>query len=339
MDSSVAAALLKESGCEVTGVFMCLGTSGVDGESRGCCSPADAADARRVSEKLGIEMYVLNLQKEFAPIIDYFIAEYAAGRTPNPCIQCNTRLKFGKLVEYADSLGIDKVVTGHHARVIQIDGEFAIARAADIKKDQSYALFGIDGRNLQRIVLPIGEIADKRRVREIARQLGLNVHDKPDSQEICFVADDDYVAFLAERAPQILRGGEIVDSAGTVLGEHDGYARFTIGQRRGLRIAAGEPRYVTHIDPVTARVTIGPREEVMTRSCAAAGANWHCSVEDEFDAIVQIRYNHAGAPGRVKLTSPSSFTVEFAEDVSAVTPGQAAVIYDGDRLLGGGWIE
>ncbi len=339
VDSSVAAALLKESGCEVTGVFMCLGSEGAGDDSRGCCSPADAADARRVAQTLGIDMFVLNLQKEFAPIIDYFVAEYAAGRTPNPCIHCNTVLKFGRLIEYADSLGIDKVVTGHHARIMDCDGQAAICRAIDVKKDQSYALFGIAKSNLSRIVLPIGEIADKRRVRQIARQMGLNVHDKPDSQEICFVADDDYVAFLAAKAPHALRGGEIVDSAGKVLGEHDGYARFTIGQRRGLRIAAGEPRYVTHIDPVTARVTIGPREEIMTRSCAAAGAKWHCSVEDEFDAIVQIRYNHAGAPGRVKLTSPSSFTVEFAQDVSAVTPGQAAVIYDGDRLLGGGWID
>ena len=339
VDSSVAAAMLRDEGYDVTGVFMCLGRAGADADSRGCCSPQDAADARRVAEALGIHLYVLNLADEFEPIIDYFLAEYARGRTPNPCIHCNALIKFGRLVRQADSLGIDYVATGHHARRVEFGGAPAFARARATAKDQSYALFAVARETLGRVLLPIGEVDDKQQVRRIARDLGLDVHDKPDSQEICFVPNDDYVALLRERLPDALRSGEIVDSGGRVLGHHDGYARFTIGQRRGVRVAAGEPMYVTHIDPAGARVTIGPRQEVMTRRLRAAAANWHCDVPDEFDAAVQIRYNHRGQPGRVRRIAADAFEVEFAEDVSAVTPGQAAVVYDGDRLLGGGWIE
>lgn len=344
VDSSVAASLLIEAGYDVTGVFMCLGTAPYgqaagDSDSQGCCSPQDAADARRVAEALGIELYVLNFTDAFEQIIDYFVAEYARGRTPNPCIHCNSLIKFGRLVERADSLGIRYVATGHHARMTDTNGG-AIARGKARAKDQSYALFGIACENLSRILLPVGEVDDKGRIREVARELGLNVHDKPDSQEICFVSDEvGYVELLRSRAPQGLRPGKIVNSAGDVLGEHDGFGRFTIGQRRGLRVAAGVPMYVTKIDPATATVTIGPREEVMSRRLVAAGANWHCDVSGEFDGIVQIRYNHAGAAGRIRIIDDNTFEVEFAEGVSAVTPGQAAVVYNGDRLLGGGWID
>ena len=189
------------------------------------------------------------------------------------------------------------------------------------------------------MLLPIGEIDDKRRVRQIALDLGLDVHDKPDSQEICFVPDDDYINFLRQRTPEALRPGQIVDSSGKVLGRHEGYACYTIGQRRGLRIAAGVPMYVVDIDPVSACVTIGPREEVLTRRCRALKANWHGQVPEQFDATVQIRYRHAGAAARVRAMDNDAFEVDFEEDVSAVTPGQAAVVYDGDVLLGGGWIE
>jgi len=340
VDSSVAASLLLDAGYEVTGVFMCLGTAAGANESRGCCSPQDAADARRVAQALGIELYVLNFTDAFEQIIDYFVAEYARGRTPNPCIHCNSLIKFGRLIEQADSLGICYVATGHHARVTNADGGGSIIRGRSRDKDQSYALFGIARDNLSRILLPIGEVDDKDRVREIARNLGLNVHDKPDSQEICFVSDEEgYLELLCSRAPQGLQPGRIINSAGEVLGEHDGFGRFTIGQRRGLRVAAGVPMYVTKIDPATATVTIGPREEVMSRRLRACGANWHCDVSGEFDATVQIRYNHAGATSRVEIIDDNTFEVEFAESVPAVTPGQAAVVYDGDRLLGGGWID
>jgi tRNA-specific 2-thiouridylase len=340
VDSSVAASLLLEAGYDVTGVFLCLGRSGPEGGGdRTCCSPQDAADARRVAQTLGIPLFVLDLSKEFEKIIDYFAAEYLRGRTPNPCIHCNTRIKFGRLVEHADSLGIRYVATGHYARVLR-DGEgSSIARGLAREKDQSYALFGIRRDVLGRVLLPIGETEDKGRVRRTAESLGLHVHDKPDSQEICFVPDDDYTSVLRERAPQALRSGRVVNAAGEELGTHEGYARYTIGQRRGLRIACGVPMYVTRIDPETATVTLGPREEVRSRRLAAGGANWHRQTPPEFAATVQIRYNHAGAPGRVRITGPETFEVEFDAPVDAVTPGQAAVVYDGDRLLGGGWIE
>jgi len=338
VDSSVAAGLLRDAGHEVTGVFMCLGSARA-GETRGCCSPTDAADARRVAEGLGIDLYVLDLADAFEPIIEDFVAEYARGRTPNPCIHCNRRIKFGRLIERADSLGIPYVATGHHARVGDTPDGPAIFRGRASEKDQSYALFEVPRERLGRVRLPIGEIDDKEQVRRAARSLGLTVHDKPDSQEICFVPDDDYVALLRRRCPEALRPGEIVNSAGEVLGMHSGYAQFTIGQRRGLGVAMGVPMYVTAIDPATARVTIGPREQTLSRRLRAAKATWHADVPVEFDATVQVRYNHRGQRGRVRLTGEGAFEVQFAEDVHAVTPGQAAVCYDGDRLLGGGWIE
>jgi len=337
VDSSVAAWLLQSAGYNVTGVFMCLGSG--DNESRGCCSPQDAADARRVADKLGIDLFVMNLAEDFAPIIEDFLREYAHGRTPNPCIHCNARIKFGRLVERADQLGIDHVATGHHARIA---GDPAgIRRGLCGGKDQSYSLFAIEAGVLGRILLPVGELADKARVREIASELGLHVHDKPDSQEVCFVPDDDYVALLRQRRPGALAPGEIVDSAGKVLGHHDGFGQYTIGQRRGLGVAAGVPMYVTHIDPTAARVTIGPRDEVMGTELTASRANWHADVApgEPFNATVQIRYNHAGAAARVTCTTDDRFSVTFAEAVHAITPGQAAVVYEGDRLLGGGWID
>ncbi len=342
VDSAVAAGLLARQGYDVTGVFMCLGAAGhVDGAtSRGCCTPQDAADARRAAEKLGIPLYVLDLADAFAPVIDNFVAEYLAGRTPNPCVHCNSLIKFGRLVRRADSLGVRYIATGHHARIVAVrPGGPWIARGAAGAKDQSYALFGIDRSLLGRILLPIGEMPDKAHVREIARELGLALHDKPDSQEVCFVPDDDYTQLLAARAPQALAPGQIVNHEGKVVGTHEGYARYTIGQRRGLRVAAGEPMYVTAIDPATATVTIGPRPLLMSKRLTASRANWHADVEGTFDATVQIRYNHRGAPGRVTITGDETFEVAFDQPVSAVTPGQAAVVYDGDCLLGGGWID
>ena len=340
VDSSVAAYLLREAGYDVTGVFLCLGgTVGVDHETTGCCSPADAADARRVADALGIDLFVLDAARQFAPIIDYFADEYAAGRTPNPCILCNTLIKFGMLIERADALGARYVATGHHARIVRRDGAGAIARAG--KKDQSYALFGVAREHLARMLLPIGELADKAEVRRIAAELALVVADKPDSQEICFV-DGDYAEVLRHRRPEALRAGDIVDSSGAVLGRHAGVGHFTIGQRRGLGVALGRPVYVTGIDPATATVTVGPRGEAVSTGLAASGANWHVPPPqpgEELTAIVQIRYNHAGTPGRVRVGGEGRFEVTFDEPVLAVAPGQAAVIYQGDRLLGGGWID
>ena len=338
VDSSVAAAVLLEAGCEVTGVFLCLGAAGPPDGERTCCSPEDAADARRVAQKLGIGLHVLNVAGDFEPIIRHFAEEYARGRTPNPCILCNARVKFARLIRLADRLGIARVATGHHARVAKTHGEWAVLRARDARKDQSYALFAVAREHLGRVVLPIGEMEGKAAVRERARALGLNVHDKPDSQEICFVPDGDYLALLAERAPRALTPGDILSAGGEVLGRHDGYARFTVGQRRGLGVAAGEPRYVTRIDAATATVTLGTREQASSGRLAADGAAWHADVPEQFDATVQVRYNHRGERARVRRLGAGRFEADFERPVHAITPGQAAVVYDGERLLGGGWI-
>ncbi len=351
VDSSVAAVLLSEAGYDVIGLFF------------GPCGHGDdAADAQRVADRLGIKLINLDVSEDFARIIDYFVDEYSRGRTPNPCIRCNTLIKFAGLIAQADAMGIHCIATGHHARM----SGGLICRASE--KDQSYALFGIPREYLGRILLPIGDLPDKSEVRRIAGRLGLEVADKPDSQEICFVSGD-YVDLLRGRKCSALTPGDIIDSSGNVLGRHEGVANFTIGQRRGLRVAAGEPRYVTHIDPATATVTIGSKDEVMSRRLSACDANWHVEgwhgqaersgawpcrkpatanlplrsrltvPPTEFDATVQIRYNHAGCPARVRITGPGRFEVEFAEPIMAITPGQAAVVYDGDKLLGGGWIE
>jgi tRNA-specific 2-thiouridylase len=292
-----------------------------------------------VAEALGIDLHVLRAEDPFEQLIEEFAAEYARGRTPNPCIRCNAEIKFARLLKLTDDLGARYVATGHHARMAAVAGRAAVARGKAAGKDQSYALFAVPTEWLDRILLPIGEVDDKSVVRQIARELGLVVHDKPDSQEICFADGDDYTAILAARAPQALRTGEIVNSAGKVLGRHDGIGRFTIGQRRGLGVAAGTPLYVTAIDPAAARVVVGPREELLRSRLSASQAYWQQPAADCFHATVQIRYNHRGAGATVRRTDSTCFEVEFDQPVSAVTPGQAAVVYDGDVLLGGGWID
>jgi len=340
VDSSVAAGLLIERGYRVTGVFLCLGSAGGDNEeSRGCCSVQDAADARRVADRLGMDLYVLDRGREFEEIIANFAAEYSAGRTPNPCIHCNSRIKIGRLIAHADALGIDYVATGHYARLADGGGGPAIHRGLNRSKDQSYALFALARGHLGRLMLPIGELPNKTEVRRIARVLGLPVHDKPDSQDICFVARGDLADLLRRRQPQAMRPGNIVDSSGKVLGRHDGFCQFTIGQRHGLGVAGGIPLYVTHINPASAEVTIGPRSEAMGSRLRAENANWHCDLPGgEFRATVQVRYNHSGVTGTVRAGADGSFEVQFDEPVLAITPGQAAVVYDDQRLLGGGWI-
>jgi len=340
VDSSVTAGLLRDAGFEVTGVFMCLGTAGdADSDSRGCCSPQDAADARAVACKLGIELYVLNLADAFQPIIEYFVDEYRQGRTPNPCIPCNAQIKFGRLFRHADSLGIPWVATGHYARIAPTSGRPAIWRKSPRHKDQSYVLFGIARELLGRILFPLGDMPNKQDVRDRARAMGLSVHDKPDSQEICFVPDNDYIAYLRRRCPEALQPGPIVDSSGKILGQHRGVAGFTVGQRKRLGVASKVPLFVTHLDAAAATVTVGPRSEILHSHLRATQAHWHCDLPTEFEATVQVRYNHAGSPARVRVTSPSEFAVDFSEPVMAVTPGQAAVCFAGDRLLGGGWIQ
>jgi len=322
VDSAVAAGLLCQQGYDVIGAFMCLGVT----------------SASEIDEP-GIPFYVLDLADAFESVLDYFAGEYAAGRTPNPCAKCNEWLKFGRLLHYADAAGAAWVATGHHARVDTGPDGLAIRRARDRAKDQSYVLFGIPRATLSRILLPIGDIADKDEVRRIAQRLDLPVASKPDSQDICFVSDGRYTDLLASRAPAALRPGSIVDTAGRQVGTHEGVGHFTVGQRRGLRVAAGVPMYVTAIDAASATITIGPREAAASDRLTAAGANWHATPLDEpFKASVQIRYSHEAQPATVCCITNDLFEVRFDKPVHAVTPGQIAAVYDGDRLCGGGWI-
>lgn len=393
VDSSVAAALLKEQGYECVGVFMRVGASpgpaartttrGPAGAAisttpssplpalptrrlkHGCCSVADALDARTIAGRLGIPFYVLNFQADFDRIIEHFVDEYARARTPNPCVLCNTQLKFGKLLRYADVLDAEFIATGHYARIVRGDvgtcghgdvrtspsenvgrwkSEHAepgrataerensraarpsdpqsldrppapsppgpltpppcfLARARNLAKDQSYVLFGIRRDDLRRCLFPLGEMADKADVRRIAADLGLKVHDKPESQEICFVPDGDYKRLVRERRPDALRPGEIRDAAGNVLGTHEGVAGFTIGQRRGLRLAAGHPIYVTKLDPTANTVTIGPHDELLSGGLVAEQTNWLVDVPptDAWrPAEVKIRHQHTPVAGRLR---------------------------------------
>jgi len=352
VDSSVAAGLLQQEGYEVTGVFMCLGVGQKEGTAQeqsrshpGCCSPQDARDAQAVAARLGIRFHVLDFRKELEEIVAYFVSEYLQARTPNPCIVCNTRLKFGKLLDYARISGIDFVATGHYAQIKEVNGQNRLFRGVDGNKDQSYALFGMARENLEKVLLPVGQYR-KAQVREWAAQMDLSVHDKGESQEICFVADDDYARLIAERAPQMCRPGKVIDTSGKVLGEHEGIYKYTVGQRRGLGIALGEPAYVVRLDAQTNTVVLGKSEAVMGWRLLATQVNWLVEPpsKGKFEALVQIRYNHRGTPAVVmpKADESGNFTmarVEFAEPVKAIAPGQAAVFYDGDMVIGGGWID
>lgn len=380
VDSSVAAWLLKQQGYDCVGVFMRVGSPApamgetcapaggraagdgrpaaddlparphrtADGDGRrqrrlrhGCCSAGDALDARAVAGKLDIPFYVLNFEPDFERIIDYFVDEYGRGRTPNPCVRCNIDLKFGKLLRYADLLDAQFVATGHYARVLRRDGQALLARSLNRTKDQSYVLFGIRREVLPRCLFPLGEVADKRDVRRIAAELGLRVHDKPDSQEICFVPHQDYRCLVRQRRPDTCHPGEIRDRAGKVLGTHDGVAGFTIGQRRGLGIALGSPVYVTRLDVLNNVVTVGPRAELLSSGLIAEGVNWlwRAALEQPVRAEIKIRYLHEPAPGALRLLPGGDVEVRFDTPQPAVTPGQAAVFYDGQIVLGGGWIR
>jgi tRNA-specific 2-thiouridylase len=352
VDSSVAAALLLRQGYEVIGVFMRLGSpDGVEpasedshGHKQGCCSVLDAADARRVANVLGIPFYVLNFQDEFARVIDYFVDEYNQGRTPNPCVRCNDWLKFGRLAKYADAVEADFVASGHYAR-IGIDpatSKTALLRGRDIRKDQSYVLFGMTASSMQRTLLPIGEF-EKHDVRAMAQEMNLPVYNKPDSQEICFVPDQDYASLVKRRSPQTMKQGELVLSDGSVIGQHEGHQHFTIGQRKGVGVAFGHPIYVVNIDPQSNRVTLGEKENLLRRKLIARNTNWLSDrvigSSAPLRCAAKIRYNHDAQPAQVHISGPGEMTVEFDEPQSAITPGQAVVVYDGDVLLGGGWIE
>lgn len=351
VDSSVAAALLRESGHEVVGLFMRHGAKleasceVTPSGKQTCCSAADAADARRVADRLDIPFYVLDFQEQFARIIDYFVEEYVHARTPNPCIFCNTWLKFGKLLDYADDIGAEYVATGHYARLVETEqGDRALLRGVDDTKDQTYALFGIDRAKLPRILLPVGEFR-KEEIRQRAERLGLSVADKPDSQEICFIPDQDHARFIrdyfqATDKPMPPTAGPIVTVDGQVVGRHDGFERFTIGQRKGLRVAMGDPYFVVRIEPETSTVVIGPKESLARDDLFAREVNWLIDPPTApIEASVKIRYRSRATQATVVPLDERRVHVRFAEPCYGISPGQAAVFYSGDRLLGGGWIE
>jgi tRNA-specific 2-thiouridylase len=342
VDSSVAALLLKRQGYEVIGLFMRTGVHSVEdgtpAHKKGCCSAVDAGDARRVADRLDIPFYALDFESDFARIMDYFTDEYLAGRTPNPCVVCNNWLKFGKLWAYGKQLQADFVATGHYARIIERDGHFEMHRGTDPAKDQSYVLFGLKRSLLPHLLFPIGGYC-KDEIRALAREAGLGVADKPDSVEICFVPGGDHAEFIRKRRPELATAGHFVDTAGKVLAEHDGYERFTVGQRKGLGFAAGERRYVLEIVPGSNEVVLGEREELLASGLRASRVNWLIEPPAELRCLAKIRYRNAGSQAEVTALPDGGARVEFAEPQSAVTPGQAVVFYDGNRVLGGGWIE
>lgn len=340
VDSSVAAALLVTAGYDVVGATMKLFCHGDDVPDRPCCSLDSVNDARRVCEHLGIPHYVLNLETQFGhDVVDNFAQEYARGRTPIPCVRCNTFTKFRDLLRKADGIDARWLATGHYARVV--DG--ILHRGRDDNKDQTYFLWGIDRAVLSRMILPVGD-STKADIREAARQLGLAVvADKPDSQEICFVPDGDYVKVLRRQlgadAPS-LSNGPIVTSDGTVVGSHDGFARYTIGQRRGLPGGYAHPMYVIAIRPEDRAVVIGPREELLGRGVIAREVNWLVD-RPAIGAAVTVRIRHRSPLARGEIVRMEGEELEIAldEPVLAIAPGQSIVIYDGDRVLGGGFIE
>src|SRR4051794_8466320 len=299
VDSSVAAHLLKEQGHEVIGLFMRTGAhaNDVERKAKTCCSATDAVDARAVADRLDIPFYALDFERDFVRIMDQFADEYAAGRTPNPCVMCNIWLKFGKLWSYGKSVGADFVATGHYARIVSDDaGNPRIARAVDPNKDQSYVLFGLRRELLPHVLLPVGGYP-KAEIRAMARDLGLPVHDKPDSQEICFVPDDDYLNFVRSRRPDLNQEGPLVDEDGTPLGRHSGIEAFTIGQRRGLGVALGEPRYVVQIEPRSRTVTLGRKASLERSGLVASRFNWQGPAPaGPARCLAQIRARHAAVP-------------------------------------------
>ena len=304
-----------------------------------CCSASDAADARFVAGILGIPFYALNFEKEFNTLIDYFADEYVRGRTPNPCIVCNDRLKFGKLVDYADAVGARYIATGHYARIARRNGRNVLMRGRDAGKDQSYVLFGLGRMILDRVLFPVGELT-KSEVRDIATRFDLPNRDKPDSVEICFVPDRDYARVVRHRRPEAFIEGDVHDQTGRVIGRHKGIGQYTIGQRRGLGIAAGKPIYVTQLDVDSNTVTLGDGDVLLEKTLVADGLNLLAEAPNgPFRAEVQIRYLHKATPATVEIFGEGRIRVTFDEPQRAITPGQAVVFYDGDVVLGGAWIE
>jgi tRNA-specific 2-thiouridylase len=331
VDSSVAAALLKEEGHDVIGVTMQIWPGGKESS---CCSLSAVEDARRVANKLGIPYYVLNFKKIFKrKVIDYFISEYECGRTPNPCVKCNQHIKFDALLEKAKGLGVDFLATGHYAKIEKIKGKYLLKKGIDAKKDQSYFLYSLNQEALSRTIFPLGGLT-KQEVRRIAKKFKLNVADKEESQEICFVEGNFGELFHPKE-------GDIIDLSGKVIGKHKGYQLYTIGQRKGLGLSRKNPAYVLKIDPKTNTITVGDRGDVYGDDLIAGDLNWISA--DRIDAPTKvkakIRYNSPESDAEILPLSKEKIRVMFKKPQFAITPGQSVVFYDGDTVVGGGIIE
>ncbi len=343
VDSSVAACLLQEKGYEVIGATMRVWKAEVGDSLNRCCGAADVEDARRVAQQLGISFYVVNLEEDFErEVITYFCDEYQKGRTPNPCILCNEQIKFGSLLKKSLELNADVIATGHYAR-LEFDehtGRSVLKKGMDGRKDQSYVLFSLSQDQFHHTLFPLGTCR-KEEVRLKALQSGFRVHDKPESQEVCFIREPSYHSFLSERLKGFIEPGPIIDGKGTILGTHRGIPFYTIGQRRGLGLAKGKPLYVIGIDRERNVVIVGEEEEVYRDRFVVDAVNWILPPGEgpSLRAQVKIRYNHPGAEALIFPRGEMEAEVKFNNPQKAITPGQAAVFYDGEVVLGGGWIR
>jgi tRNA-specific 2-thiouridylase len=348
IDSSLAAVILHEAGYEVVGMTMKTwdyASSGGTKKETGCCSLDSINDARQIAVSLGFPHYILDIREEFGDyVINHFTDEYLAGRTPNPCVLCNTHIKWDALLRRADKLGCDYIATGHYARLKHENGRYFVAKGVDEDKDQSYALWGVSQESLSRTILPLGELY-KSQIRTMAIEKGFHeLAKKSESYEICFVPDNDYRGFLKRRVPGLqeeVAGGEFVlESSGQVVGKHEGYPFYTIGQRKGLGIALGYPVFVTRIDKETNRVYLGESKELLKNFMTVDKVSLmkYADLGDKkYETITKVRYNDEGTPG-VLYQKNGLYHVYFHEDVNAIAPGQAAVFYEGDDVIGGGWI-
>ncbi|MDR9418844.1 tRNA 2-thiouridine(34) synthase MnmA [Gracilimonas sp.] len=350
VDSSVAAVMLQEQGYEVIGITMKTWdyhrSGGNSGKETGCCTVESMNDARHIAVNHGFKHFIVDIREEFGDwVIDRFVDDYLGGRTPNPCVLCNTHIKWAALLKRADNLGCDYIATGHYAKVREENGRYVISRGHDPKKDQSYALWGVNQKHLARTIFPLGEYP-KTEIRQIAEDHGLtNVANKPDSYEICFVPDDDYRRFLRDRVDGLeeeVSGGKFVDQNGNIVGEHEGYPFYTIGQRRGLDLAMGKPVYVTHIDPDTNTITIGEKKDLISSTLVAGEMNlvkYDKIPTSEMEITGAIRYNDDGAVGYLTQLNENEMKVHFPTGREAITPGQAIVCYEGNDVIAGGWIK
>lgn len=347
IDSSLAAVLLHEEGYEVIGMTMKTwdyASSGASKKETGCCSLDSINDARNVAVQLGFPHYILDIREEFGDyVIDHFTGEYLEGRTPNPCVLCNTHIKWDALLRRADRLDCEHIATGHYANLNQANDRFFVSKGVDAWKDQSYVLWGVSQESLRRTKLPLGHLT-KTTIREMAKERGFfDLVNKAESYEICFVPDNDYRGFLKRRVEGLedrVRGGNFVLENGTVVGKHEGYPFYTIGQRKGLGIALGHPVYVTEIRKDTNEVILGVESDLDRPGMWVGKLNLqkYASIPEPMETTTKVRYKHEGSPAVITQLTEDKIEVRFNEPVSAIAPGQAAVFYEGDDLIGGGWI-